>query len=376
MWFDNNKGISMPKEDTQIQEDDFVEPVKDEKEDQEKSIRVDNKLYTYSADFTLEVLVTKLNSGEVYVPPFQRKYVWDRAGASKLIESFMRNLPIPPVYLFTNPENKYLIIDGHQRLITVKRFLEKIWEGQEEFRLILNEESEFNNKTYGDFSETEQRRFKNCVLRAVILEPKVERSDEALYDMFERLNTGGNLLKPQEIRNCVYHGKFNDALYSLNKLPEWRKIIGVTPEDNRQRDVELILRGITLYHLGETIDGGVFNYKPSLKAFLNNFMKTNQNSDEAWITGTRTLFTNTVKEILRTLDEKPFHLRRAMNAAAFDAVFVAYARNLKAIPSNIKQRYEKLKMMSAFRDYTEDRPTSEKSVNGRIALAEKTLFGR
>lgn len=370
------EGIDMVED--SMQDEDIIEEVKGEEEDQAIAIKVDGKLYAYPADFTLEVLYSKLKSGEIVVPPFQRKYVWKIEGASKLIESFMRTLPIPPVYLFKTPNETLWIVDGHQRLMTVRRFFEKKWEADQEFRLILDEKSEFNSKTYEDLNTTEQRKLKNAVLRAVIVEPRSGQSDEALYDMFERLNTGGALLKPQEIRNCVYHGRLNDTFHDLNKLDEWRKIIGTENEDKRQRDVELILRGLALYNIGvgKNVKGGVLAYKPSLKSFLNDFMKVYQNPDEEWLKEMQTLFSNTIKNVVKTLGERPFHLRRAMNAATFDAVFVAYARNSSTIPSEIKRKYEKLKSDSKFRDYTEERPTGEGSVNGRIKIAEKILFGR
>ncbi len=358
-------------------EDIITEHNKDEEADEEKAIKVDSKLYSYPADFTLEVLDSKLRSNEIIVPPFQRKYVWNQIGASKLIESFMRNLPIPPVYLFKTSDETLLIVDGHQRLMTIKRFFDKKWE-KEDFKLLLDEKSEFYNKDYEAFSISEKKQFKNCVLRAIIVEPRTGQSDEALYDMFERLNTGGVLLKPQEIRNCVYHGTLNDAFHDLNKVDQWRKIIGTDIEDKRQRDIELILRGIALYNIGIGKDriGQTLQYKPSLKSFLNDFMLTYQNPDEKWLSAMEMLFSNTVQKIVETLGEKPFHLRRAMNAAAYDAVFVAYARNLNNIPPDVKQKYEKLKANSDFRKYTEDRPTGELSVNGRIEKAEKILFGR
>ena len=357
------------------QDEDITEFVEDEEEDQEKPIEIDSGLYAYAADFTLEVLDSKLRSEEIVIPPFQRKYVWNQIAASRLIESFMRTLPIPPIYLFTTPENKLWVVDGHQRLITIKRFFENIWEEDEEFKLVLDDKNELNDKSYQNLSDTEQRKFKNAVLRAVIVEPRTGNSDEALYDMFERLNTGGTLLKPQEIRNCVYHGSLNDTLHKLNKNTDWRKILGTEIEDKRQRDTELILRGITLYHIGQKINGSILEYKPSLKNFLNNFMKVNQNPNKASLNNIEKLFLDTTKSIVGTLGEKPFHLRRAMNAATFDAVFVAYARHLNSIPADIKQRYEKLKSNTSFRGYTEERPTGVKSVNDRIDIAEKILFG-
>lgn len=340
-----------------------------EKEAEDEPITVNKHIYSYPADFTLEVLLSKLNSEEITVPPFQRGYVWQQTQASKLIESFMRDLPVPPIYLFSTSENLLWIIDGHQRLITIKRFFEKKWEGNEDFKLLLGDGNIYEGKTYDNFTVTEQRKLKNTVLRAIIIESDGGESDKALYDMFERLNTGGVLLKPQEIRNCVYHGTLNDIFHDLNKIEEWREILGTNIEDKRQRDIELILRAIAFYNINDAN-----GYTPSLKSFLNGYMKTNQNPDQAQLNEIKSIFTTTVKKIYTSLGPKPFHLKYAMNAPAFDAVFVAFAKHSK-IPIDIKKRYEKLKSNKEFMEYTRDRPTGEKSVNGRIKLANDILFG-
>ncbi len=363
---------------SQIEEnEDFREFNEDEKEDAEKATRVVTKLFTYPADFTLQILKDKLVSGEIEVPPFQRNYVWTKEKASMLVDSFMRRLPVPPVYLFAEDDNTLLIVDGQQRLITIKRFFENKWEGEEDFKLILDEGNPLNGKGFGDLDEVEQKRFKNTVMRAVVVEPKEPEFASAMYDIFERLNTGGVLLLPQEIRNCVYHGKLNDTINKLNKSPDWRKLIGEAEQDRRKRDVELILRGIALSQIGREV-GAVkkLSYYPSMKQFLNDFMKQMQNPPPDWLSDVESSFTNTVKLILKNLGEQPFHLRKGkMNAPTYDAVFASYTRHSEKIPKNIKDRYELLKQDFDFRGFTEDRPTGTKSVNGRIEIAERILFG-
>lgn len=356
---------------------DFVEFSEDEKEDSEKASRVATKLYTYPADFTLELLKDKLNSGEIQVPPFQRNYVWTKQKASMLIDSFMRRLPVPPVYLFAQDDNTLLIVDGHQRLITIKRFFEDKWENAEGFKLTLDDKHPFNNKAFQDMGEADQKRFKNTTMRAMVVEPKEPQYSAAMYDIFQRLNTGGVLLMPQEIRNCVYHGKLNDTLNELNKSADWRRIVGEDKEDLRRRDVELVLRGIALSHIGRKVgDIDPWKYYPSMKEFLNDFMDHMQNPEEDWLSDLKSQFATTVRLILKTLGEQPFHLRKGkMNAPTYDAVFVAYSRHLESIPKNIKNRYDRLKDDMDFKLLTEDRPTGTGSVNGRIEMTERALFG-
>ena len=91
----------------------------------------------------------------------------------------------------------------------------------------------------------EKRRIRNTTIHAIIFEQKYPRNDTGMFQIFERINTGGRTLKAQEIRNCVYQGKCNDLLFELNKHNSWRTILGLDVEDSRMADLELILRYFT-----------------------------------------------------------------------------------------------------------------------------------
>src|SRR5262249_11349370 len=138
------------------------------------------EVVTYPADYTLEVLVGKLQGddrkpSEIQIPGFQRKFVWSQAQASKLIESFLLGLPVPPVFLFTTAENIQMVVDGQQRLKSIGYFFEGYF-GSETggrrpvFRLTgLNERSPYLGQTFKDL-ETKNpialRKLKDSVLRA------------------------------------------------------------------------------------------------------------------------------------------------------------------------------------------------------------------
>jgi len=359
-------------------EQSFIEPNEDEEEDAKKDTKIETELYSFPADFTLELITNKIAKGEIQVPEFQRNFVWKKEKASMLIDSFIRRLPVPPVYLFVQKDGILIVIDGHQRLMTVKRFFEEKWTESEEFELTLDSSNPLNGKKFGDFSRDQQNQLKNWVLRAIVIEPKKEEYRDAMYTIFSRLNTGGVNLMPQEIRNSTFHGSFNNAMKALNKLPDWRSIVGQPEEDTRMRDVELILRGLALYHIGRPVSGNLnLEYYPSLKQFLNDFMKANQDPSHEWLENIESLFTTTTRIIHKTLGEQPFHLRRGrMNAPTFDSVFVAFARHYDSVPRDISTRFAELKEIKEFKEFTEDRPTGSKSVNGRIEIAESVLFGK
>ena len=101
---------------------DNIEEIPSEKQDSEVSLR-GYDILSYPADYTLEVLVGKWNKGEINVPPLQRRFIWSQTRASKLIESFLMGLPVPPVFFYQEKDtNKLLVVDGHQRLRSIAYF--------------------------------------------------------------------------------------------------------------------------------------------------------------------------------------------------------------------------------------------------------------
>ena len=354
-------------------EDIQMESIESEIEDLE-STPVEFEIATYPADYTLEVLYQKWKSEDIVIPKFQRGFVWKISQASKLIESFMLGLPVPQIFVYADQEQKSLVIDGQQRLKSIFFFLEGLF-GEEDklgkrkvFKLEgINENSKWLGKTFAEFTESDKRKFKNSVLRAIIIKQLNPSDDTSVYHIFERLNTGGTLLKNQEVRNCVYGGKLNDLLLDLNKYPPWRKLLGKTKLDSRQKDVELILRYTALYHWGE-------DYKKPMKDFLSKFMKRNRNPDEKVIEKERERFTKTCDLILKTLGEKPFNPRGALNASVFDSVFVAFSKHLESCPSDIEKRYRDLNAEEEFSKFTRSSTTDVEVVKGRLEKAEEVLF--
>src|SRR5439155_7426682 len=133
----------------------------------------------------------------------------------------------------------------------------------------------------------------------------------SVYHVFERLNTGGTTLTPQEVRNCVFHGPFNDFVVELNRDSTWRRLVGALGVDKRMRDVELIVR---FFALAENLAG---YFKP-MKDFVSEFMKKNQQhtNNEKF----RRMFESATASVVERLGERPFHIKRGLNAAVFDSV--------------------------------------------------------
>lgn len=328
------------------------------------------------ADPTLEVLVNQIISKDLIVPFYQRKYVWSIEQASRLIESFLMGLPVPQVFFYVNPETQQReIIDGQQRIMSVKYFFEGIF-GEEDkngkrqvFKLKgLSERASYNGKTFKELDQKDQRRLKNLSLRTIqITQLKPESSNDSVFHIFERLNTGGTSLKPQEIRNAIYRGKIVEKLQALNDMPEWQKILGLSAADKHQKDIELVLR---LFSLFENLD----HYQPPMVSFLNKNMKENSDfsSDRAVRFSQR--FKAVVKNIFSVL-EKPFRPKRALNASVLDAVMIALMEGQNLDGEALKIRYIALMQDDKFLTLTQARGTThQKSITERISRAKEVLF--
>lgn len=333
------------------------------------------EVITYPADFTLEGLVSKYRKGSMTVPGFQRNFVWNIKQASRLIESFLLGLPVPAIFLFTDEvNNEQLVIDGQQRLMSVVYFFDGYFGDADKggrrkvFKLTgLNEKSPYHNKTYAELEESDHAAFNklnDSVLRAFVVKQITPNGNTSVYHIFERLNTGGMQLVGQEIRNCVYHGPFNNLLCELNKYENWRKIFGNSTPHKRQKDVELILRFFSFFEKGE-------EYERPIKDFMSNFMRENQHIDHEKEVAFAALFTSTCDKIITNLGERPFHIWSGLNVAVFDSVFTTLAKC--GFPDDIASRFDSLKEDETFVKGVRGATADESIVELRMNLAKKYL---
>ena len=367
--------VTMAQEVSNEVDDLQIEEIDSELRDEETT-PLEYDITVIPADYTLEVLYQKWQNKEIVIPSFQRSYVWKIVQASRLIESFMMGLPIPPVFFYVQPDQKNLVIDGRQRLQSIFYFLEGYFgdadysNKRREFRLEgINPESRWYKKRFADFEETDKRKLKNAVLRTILIRQLHPEQDyTSIYHIFERLNTGGTPLQDQEVRNCVFAGKLNDLMVDLNKYENWRKILGKPKLDSRQKDIQLILRYMALFHSG-------IQYKRPMKDFLSKFMVTMRNPSDKFVQEEKLRFRNTCDLIIRNLGERPFNPKGALNPSVFDAIFTAFGKHSNSCPHDIVERMKRLRENPEFRKYTSDATTNTDVVQSRLALAEHELFG-
>lgn len=255
-------------------------------------------------DFNVRTIVDFVGSGAVKIPGFQRNYVWDIRRASRLIESLLIGLPIPQVFLYEEKRNSFLVIDGQQRLMSIYYFLKGRFPRREKrpalrrimdiegtipdaimaddtyfqkFNLSLPGKPGPNSKFHGknfqtleDYKTTlEMRTIRNVVVKQGA--PEEER-DSSVFEIFNRLNTGGVNLRAQEIRSSLYHSDFTNVLNRVNVNPKWRSLLGLAEPDLHEKDIEILLRAVGLAIEGDT-------YKEPMANFLNTFARKAQELD-------------------------------------------------------------------------------------------------
>ena len=363
------------------------------------------EITTSANDFNIKTLYDFIKSGAINIPGFQRNYVWDIKRASKLIESIIIGLPIPQIFLYQESRNKFLVIDGQQRLMSLYYFIEQrfpkdgkravlrqIFEehgkipndilGDDnyftKFNLQLpstlpNQPNKLNKINYATLDEYKISFDLRAIRNIIIKQNFPEEDDSCIYEIFNRLNSGGINLKPQEIRTSLYYSNFYNMLYRLNSLPDWRRIIGVEEPDLNMKDIETLLRGFAMLIERE-------QYQSSMVKFLNSFSKNCKKLNDEQIHYLEKLF-HSFLESCSILPDKAFYRKTTnkFNISIFEAVFVAQcassfeARGLverKIDPGKLEELKSDLEFVEAIQSQT----TSKQNVSKRLEKATSILF--
>lgn len=279
----------------------------------------ERKVYTQPYDLSVQTLLEQWNSEILILPEIQREYVWDNVRASRLVESLMLNIPIPILYFAETAAAKYEIIDGHQRIRSIVRYIKN------EFPLSgLQVLTEYKGSRYHQLPDREQRFIRMRTLRAVII--GVDSHPSMKFEIFERLNSGSIILNAQELRNSLYRGPFNQLLRDLAKNTTFRKILGTKNPRGRMVDEELTLRFFALHD-------NYSKYKTPLKQFLNEYMESKIDAKAKELERLRELFERTINRVHRLVGDNAFRLtdkngdlvERLVNRSLFDSSMLAFS---------------------------------------------------
>ena len=283
-------------------------------------------------DFDVIGLIQRLEKEDLIVPSFgieaedlstagfQRAFVWSRPQMDRLIESILLDYPIPEIFLIRQTDNRYLVLDGQQRLRTLQFFYEGIYDGKE-FSL-QNVVDQFRGLTYKTLSTDQRRLFDGTFVQATILTSDGSSGTRrSIYSIFERLNAGGTKLTPHEIRVALYAGPLIEHLTTLNADQNWRSLYGAY--NKRLRDQELVLRIIALYTSQSS-------YRQPLKTFLNDFLGELKKEVGLPIDATN-LFASAARLINGGLGRDALrHGSPQVNAALTEAMFVGLMRRIES----------------------------------------------
>lgn len=234
----------------------------------EKFLQAQNRLVFQSSDLSLEAIANMVKGEAIDIKPkYQRRERWNKDKQSALIESFLLNIPVPPIYLAEDEYGQYSVIDGKQRITSIYNFI------------LLNEKL-INLEKFKEIEGLTFEELPSPLNNALRIRPYIrvitllKQSDSLLkYEVFNRLNTGGDKLLSQEIRNAAFEGDLNDSLVELSQNDFFRFQFNIETEKNREKskiykemlDVEYVLRFFTLRDSWDSFSG---NMKKAMDLFM------------------------------------------------------------------------------------------------------------
>ena len=405
------EAVPDPTDDDPAPRDVRVEDVDaDTTDEEEESPTEQQALRYYGVDFDVEGLVRRFGRKDLIIPSFdpatdtetnvegfQRRFVWPKKQMDRFIESLLLGYPVPGVFLVEQTNRKFLILDGQQRIRTLHQFYEGEYETSGTDKVFTLEYVGANLKglRYKTLPDPDKRLLDSTLLQATIVVPQARETSEAasleaVYRVFERINSSGIKLQPQEIRVALFSGPLIRLLRDLNSTPSWRKLFG--PAHSRLKDHELILRYLALLESSETMVA--FNwdraaarndsaakeviYKPAMTTFLNSYLSRhrgmeNLNPDKLsaeFVRITDLLAQAGGRDVLRFSGSQ-------VNAAHTDAVLVGAALALRdGVSLTPDQAAERLQALVGNPDYASavvESTSHLESVNSRLRLAYKAF---
>lgn len=333
-WFEEDASSSLSENDT---EDKGSDPA-------EKYARSQLRVVRETKDYQLDYLRHALEPGRELIdisPAYQRRLRWPNKKKSLLIESFLLNIPVPPIFLYERDYNSYEVIDGRQRLDAISSFLAN------DFSLTgLEYWSELNRKRFRDLPSVLQKGLLRRSLPAVVLlaETKSSASDDldVRRVLFDRLNTGGIKLNPQELRNALYPGALNDLLIRVARSDVFTSTWDIPPktpnEDSEPSerllgnalfaslaDAELVLRVLALR------DALLHKKRGSLRRILDNFMSVNAGISQVEVDEYETLFLDCLARLREVFGAEAFrlHSNGRLSRPLYDALMIALSFDRK-----------------------------------------------
>lgn len=301
-----------------LEKENNISIVMNDDEINEKYKRGEIRIVTEQARYPVKSIPEMLKSGDYKLnPEYQRRNRWSNDRKSRLIESFIMNVPLPPIFLYEYEYSKYEVMDGLQRLSSINDFYNNDFplEGLEYW-------GELNGKKYSELpSEIQKGIDRRYISSIVLLEETaktLEEAEELKQIVFERLNSGGEKLTSQETRNALYNGKFNQLCIKIAENPKFKEMWNITsneePNYKRMYDVELVLR--------------FFSYR-----FLNKFRNTKEKFFDEYLKQANLFSSSTINELEHLFVE------------TIDIIWDIFGKDAFILPKNERQNFRPTTVM-------------------------------
>lgn len=332
-------------------------------------------LNTISYDYSVQYLYDLMKRGKIILEvPFQRKQIWKNDKASALIESVIMNVPIPPLYFAEEENGNWLVVDGLQRLSSIKNYYDN------EFALTkLEVLSELNKMKYKDLPPKSRSLLDDGMLRVNVI--RKDSHMDIKYDIFMRLNRGAVTLNYQELRNCMYRGKLNDAAKELcAENADFLRILRQKKPHQRYLDVEFIIRYFAFSdNIKRDSNGDVYldGYRGKLVQYLNEYMDSKKNCTEEEKQEYKARFNSTIEKVVTVFGvDEAFRDISTDNSKIYktiaDFIMPSFERMpIEYIQANYEMIYNRLKSFLTVDDIKDSlsKRTSDKDiVNLRLKM--------
>lgn len=331
-------------------------------------------------------------------PFYQRRLRWDKIKQSRLIESFLINIPVPPIILYETDYNRYEVMDGQQRITAIADFY------ADKLKLIgLTIWKELEGRTYSELPKKIRAGIdRRSISTITLITESTSNPEEALFLKqlaFERINTGGVDLSRQEVRNCLFYNQFNQLLLELAENPIFAHAWGIPvieKDDNydendeeikdkrakrdensiykKMEDVELVLRFFAL----RSID----NFRGNLETFLDSYMMKSSQFSNQDIDDLRQIFLKTIELADQIYEDDLFQpygakVQNTAYKAYYDAVMVGLSNHLENAHVLVGKRLkviEKTKeLLNKYLGLFTGQGKTKKDLQNRIRLFDEML---
>lgn len=367
---------------------------------EEDAPTADQALRYYGVDFDVEGIVRRFDRGDLIVPSFdpapndsgayegfQRRFVWPKKQMDRFVESLLLGYPVPGIFLVEEANRRFLILDGQQRIVTLSAFYRGTYgsPGNEKVFKLENVNATLKGLTYKTLTEPDRRLLDSTILQATVVVPR-GKDLEPVYRVFERINSSGIKLMPQEIRVALYSGKLIKLIRELNMDQNWRSMFG--PPNSRLKDNELILRYLALLENASIVKGFAWDrvearndpslgekvYKPAMASYLNAYLSRHRNLEELDSGKITEEFRFIAKVLNEAAGRSTLRLDSTqVNAAQTDAVMVGAALAMRdgvnITVESARKSIESLRVLESFRSAVLDSTSHAENVHSRLKIS-------